>query len=390
MKQISRNLVFVAGAVGIMGDLSAETRNDQLSWDAEFSVGIMNTADKTMDIRKKDKAAVCAIMNDGEKAQCGPTKGGDYTHIEDGWWDSSLLNLAFKKNEYISADAGLQMNLKEGDVSVRHYSLTANLGAGFLVLGNAGLPYASVLEGPDLIGFASGGVAGAAYNSGSRPRSGRRPQLMYNTGSLLGPVVMHAGLVQSSNPGLKNPGRAVAPGLEFSVKYNDGMFRGGLALHTEETFYIDNASGDLKSLKPMTLALSGGVHWGMADATVAYGTGDPVFRSGVIHRPMISKGLKDKLNSLMASVVLDFSPTSATLFYGNELASLSKKNGHTNKKGENKDVKEQADTFGLRLACDWQGARLFFEFSNTRQQYDDVVYRDRQWAGLGLHTSLKG
>lgn len=380
MKQFSRIIMMSIGFGGLVGELYADSQGSKVEWDADFTVGILNEAEKIIDTRKSDVATVCGIMKDADgKSYCGPTKAKDHTSIDHGFWADSTVGVKFKKNDAISGYASFKMNLKESEVKAKKYYLTIDTGAGDLVMGNATLPFSEMIWDPDVIEYAAGPVAGASYKS-------RQPQVMYNTAKMLGDLTVYFGFVQAQNYGPKTDLKAESPGLELAVKYDNGAIKGGLGIHTEKYNYQDTDS--VKTENPTVFAVNAGYDAGMVDAGIAFGAGDPIFMSGATHKAVIAKGLKDKINSLMLKVSAKFDPMKAMIFYGSEVANLSKDNGHMDKTGVVKDVKEEADTIGLRFEFGWNGATWFAEVSSTKQKYDGVVYRDKQWAGAGISASF--
>ncbi|MCB9227974.1 MAG: hypothetical protein H6618_00005, partial [Deltaproteobacteria bacterium] len=273
-----------------------------------------------------------------------------------------------------------QMSLEKEPLTAKQYYIDVKLGEGTLTVGRASLPYAGIMGAADILTFGVDVPAGASYSSNS-------PLVSYNTGAMFGPVAVHAALAQASNPGNKAVKTTPVPAIDLAVKVDVSGFRGGLAVHTEETYYSDVTSGDLKPIRPMTFAVHAGYSHDMVHADLSYGTGDPLF-TGVTSMAMMDKDLKDKMNSMMFNVGVDLDALSATLFYGNEVAKLSKDYGHMNKKQEIKDVEESATSMGLRLVHAWEGVDWLFEISNTEQKYDSVTFRNRWYAGLGLSTSF--
>lgn len=381
MKQISRIIMMSIGFGGLVGELYADSQGSKVEWDADFTVGVLNEGEKIIDTRKSDVSAVCSIMqsSDGSESYCGPTKAKDHTRIDHGFWADSTVGVKFKKNDVISGYASFKMNLMESAVKAKKYYLTVDTGSGYLVMGNATMPFTEMIWDPDVIEFAAGPVAGASYKS-------RQPQIMYNTAKLLGDLTVYFGFVQAQNYGNKTDLKSESPGIELAVKYDNGAMKGGLGVHTEKYNYQDTDS--VKTANPTAFALNFGYDAGMVDAGLAYGTGDPLFMSGATHKAVIAKDLKDKINSLMFKVTAKMAPMNATVYYGSEVASLSKDNGHKDKAGVIKDVKEEADTIGLRFEFGWNDATWFAEVSSTKQKYDGVVYRDKQWAGAGISASF--
>ena len=364
--------------VFFLGEKLVLAENQKLEWDGKITVGLINEAQSIIDRRESEVNTVCGIVGNDK---CGPTKTGDNTQVGSGYWGTADLGAHFKQNDAVTAHAVFRLNLDEDAPRAKKFYVDIDIGSGILTFGRASRPYTEMIWSPDIIEFAVGPTAGASYAS-------RGTQISYSTGDMLGDAMIKFGLIQAANPGNKADQKTESPDMELAVSYDNGQFSGGIGVHSGKVNYLDPDDGEIKTMNPTTIAVNAGVSMDMISSSLAFATGDPVFLSGATVKPAISKDLKDKVNSFMLQVTANLGAMSGSVYYGSEVASLSKDNGHTSKTGEVKDVDEQADTIGLRFVHNWKSVDWFAELSTTTQKYDGVTYKDARWAGAGVTVAF--
>jgi len=342
-----------------------------------LGLGVMNNSSAKLTL-SENAAAACSAQ--GSTLNCGPAAGGSFLSLGSGFFESIFgihYTMANGMKGAFDFSVGFFDN-KEMAVAKRFY-IKSDLGPVNLTTGRQDHIFHKVSAIADNILMAE-----ATTNAGTFSNS-QGNGFVLNTGKVLGPVMVEAGLFAQDNQGYKDASKNPIPVYELSGKVEMNNFTAAAAVAMESR----NVAGTTDQAKLSMYNLMLGAKIAMLDARLTYTMGDPLYKTGLTNQATYSKSAKDGLSGLNLWVGATIDKFTASVFLGTETANLKKALHPANLAGENKDFVESAQTISLMAGYTMNDLNWFVELSQNTRTIDSQKINNDSFLALGVYTEFK-
>ena len=223
--------------------------------------------------------------------------------------------------------------------------------------------------------------------AGSVYGESRATGISYDSGELVGPINIQLGLLNPTvgEAGPKSEGKIPDPSVEAKIAYHRDTFGGELAVVSEKR--NTGSAPDYKLASGLAYSLGIWANISIIELALAYTGGDALYDS-VTTGAQITKEENDQMSALAAHIKANFGDAHASIYYGMQTLTHSKKNGAVDKNDNPKNIDDVGTTMGIHIGYDYHGATFIGEAVSTTRMYDGEKVEIDTYFSIGASTSF--